>query len=320
MKKIVSIILLILFTANTGLCAGELIIGTDGTISYVDNVATKTIPDNVNLSVDPTKIKTEATVIRSDDKNFKQASGKNKSTLENKTFFKSENEKIKLNVKDIDENDKLLMKYHKKFQKYWHDNAAYLSTSLAKGYEHYNYPEKDNFSQNNPNVLRFELQDGDYAVLKTNVNGCKKYKYAAEYHKDGSLFGIVRIATIYKTRKSKIIQCTEYRNVGRESYHVKHTMVFNIEKVGKQFNFVQFIYLTEFSQTPILVCAQINNDLYLNDESKNLIIRMKKFDIPKEENVVISTINDLIGSVLLAPIAPPLLLVLFLGIWFIEKT
>jgi hypothetical protein len=58
-------------------------------------------------------------------------------------------------------------------------------------------------------------------------------------------------------------------------------MFIDIEKKKDKVNIAQFVYKGSLYSSR-LVCAQINNDLYLNKEAKNLIVKMQKFDIPQE--------------------------------------
>lgn len=192
---------------------------------------------------------------------------------------------VNINVKDIDVNDVLLKDYHEKYKKRDSKSDIWVSkqtiNDTLKGYEDYDYPLFDNFNKSDKKILRFELQDGDYAILDTNVKGHKNFKYVAEYHKDGSLFGIVQIKTIHKSRKSATIAFYEYRDEYLDFYKIKHLMFVDIKKDNNKNTFAQFIYKDGLDLNN-LICAQVNNDLYLNDESKNLIVKMQKFDVPKE--------------------------------------
>lgn len=191
----------------------------------------------------------------------------------------------KITVNNIEENQDLLNKFHNKYKKYLNKTKNQPSiqaseiTSKLKGYKKYDYPLKDNFNKNNKKILIFALQDGDYALLDTNIER-KKYQYAAEYHQNGELFGIVQIKTFHKKKNSAIVVLNEYRNkTSDNSYIKKHTVVFEVDKTNS--NIAQFIYEGE----PILknlICAQINETLFLNKESKNLLVEMQKFDTSKK--------------------------------------
>lgn len=275
MKKIIATLLLLVFTTNIASFAGEvIIIGSDGQARYEN--------EDLNTPV----VKEAVTNLAAE-----------KPDLKGKADVEAENQEIKINIKNIyksyDKNDKTLLKYHEKFVKYLNRDIDYFLkeniTSNLKGYEKYNFPEKDSFDKNNPKILRFELQNGDYAIMDTTVESNKKYKYAAEYHKDGTLFGIVQIKTILKTRKSVTVQFVEYRDDG-DKYKYKHIMFIDIEKNKNKVNIAQFVY-NHNVYFEHLVCAQINNDLYLNKESKNLIVKMQKFDIPNEVMTTVTKEN-----------------------------
>lgn len=233
----------------------------------------------------------------------------------------TQNDKIETNIQVIEEKDEILNKYNKKFRKYAAGKFESFNkeeiNSKLKGYENYFYPQIDNLDKNDSKILKFELQDGDYAILNTNISGCDKYKYAVEYHKDGSLFGIVQIRTIRKTKKTITIQFNEYRVYeDLQVYVPTHTMFVDIEKTKDKLNIAQFVYknvLKNNFDINKLVCAQINNDLYLNETSKNLIIEMKKFDVPhtytKAAENRAENAGTLVGSILLAPIAIPMFVI-----------
>lgn len=217
--------------------------------------------------------------------------------------------KEKIFIKKIDINDPTLIKYNNKFQRYsdypglsYHRNEIFIS-SVLQGYKYYKYPEIDNISKNNKNILKINLQDGDYAILDLSIKGNKKYKYVAEYHADGHLFGIVQIKTIYKTHKSTTLAFFEYRISEQDVYYQKHVMYLDITKNKNGIDIAQFIYRIK---NPIyrgdvclsdLICYQINNDLFLNEESKNLIVKMKKFDIPQETITLNPEIKSNLSSI-----------------------
>ena len=180
MKKIIAILLLFVFTTNVASFAGEVIvIGSDGQARYEN--------EDLNIPV----VKEAVTNLAAENQD-----------LRGKTEVKAENQEVKINIKNLDMNNEDIDKYHDKFCRYSNEDVSYFYTSEInkelKGYKHYNYPQKDNFDLNDKNIIRVELQDGDYAILNTKIKGKRKYKYAAEYHKDGSLFGIVQIKTIHK--------------------------------------------------------------------------------------------------------------------------
>ncbi len=199
---------------------------------------------------------------------------------------KEEESKTQINIEKFDKQNPDIVKYHNKFEKYSRKKHSNFNktdiNSVLKGYKYYNYPEKDNLK----NVIRIELKDGDYAVLDNSIKGNKKYKYAAEYHKDGSLMGIVQIKTIKKTRKSVTLAFYEYRLSENNKYFVNNYLMFmDIEKNKKLLppKVVQFIY-SKMVDLDSLVCCQIDDDLYLNDNGKNLIVALEDFEYPKASN------------------------------------
>lgn len=271
MKKIFATLLLLVFTSNIVSFAGEaIVIDSDGQARYEN--------EDLNTAV----VKEAVTNLATE-----------KPDLRGKAEVKVENQEVKINVKDIDENNVDINKYHEKFQKYSKIETDYFYkleiNKKLKGYKYYNYPIQDNFNEKEKDKNRIEisLQDGDYAIINNNIKGMKKYKYAAEYHKDGSLFGIIQIKTIKKTRKSATIAFYEYRQSTSDPsyFYNKHNMFLDIEKKKDKINIAQFIYKYKID-LKYLICCQINNDLYLNEKSKNLIVKMKKFDIPKNSNSI----------------------------------
>lgn len=254
-KRILASFLTFVFVANFTCYAGEvIIIGSDGQARY----------ENEALNV-PRKTDSEATKnIKVDDK--------------------------VINIKKIERNQKELVTYHNKFNKYSHIEKYFFEASKVnsnlKGYKYYDYNSVDNYSKNSNNIIRINLKDGDYALLNQSVKGNKKYKYAAEYHKNGELFGIVQIKTIKKSSKSITLTFNEYRfSENLRRIDLKHVMFLDVVKDNSNFKVVQFIYLYDTSFDSLL-CAQIDKDLYLTDESRNLIVQMKKFEVPE-------TIQDL---------------------------
>lgn len=286
MKKIIATILIMIFTTNmSALANGVLTIDKAGNIKYEEGIS---INSNSIKPQNSTSTEAANTISQPEKQNLKAKKSLSEANANNVSLASktTQQQETKINVKNIDMNDETLKKYHQKFYKY--SNRAYSYSyknnmdKYLKGYKYYNYPEKDNFDKNDKYIMRFELQDGDYAILDNSVKGNKKYKYAAEYHKDGSLFGVVQIKTIRKIRKSATIAFYEYRQSEENlsKFNTKHTMFLDIEKEKDKVNIAQFVYKDKISFES-LVCAQVNNDLYLNEESKNLIVKMKKFDEPK---------------------------------------
>lgn len=337
MKKIIATILIMLFATNmSALANGVLTIDKDGNIKYEEGLTI-----NSKL-IEPKNSTTTSEQIKNNENSVAQKSNKTKLSGKSKlqepianndslASQATQQQKVKINVKNIDMNDETLKKYHQKFYKY--SNRAYSYSyknnmdKYLKGYKYYNYPEKDNFDKNDKYIMRFELQDGDYAILDNSVKGNKKYKYAAEYHKDGSLFGVVQIKTIRKIRKSATIAFYEYRQNEEDisKFNTKHTMFLDIEKEKDKVNIAQFVYKDKISFES-LVCAQVNNDLYLNEESKNLIVKMKKFNIPSEDNVTVNENTQyairaaimvpviVVGAAIIAPFVPIFFVGLMLSI------
>ncbi len=292
MKKIIATLLLLVFTTNVASFAGEVIvIGSDGQARYEN--------EDLNIPV----VKEAVTNLATENQDLKD-----------QTEIKAENQEVKINIKYLDMNNEDIIKYNNKFRRYSEREVYTVETFTInkdlKGYKHYNYPQKDNFDLNDKNIIKVELQDGDYAILNTKIKGKRKYKYAAEYHKDGSLFGIVQIKTIHKTRKSATIAFYEYRQNEENisEFNAKHVMFLDIEKKDNKVNVAQFIY-KGYAALDTLQCCQINNDLYLDEKAKNLIVKMKKFDIPAESMSpqTKDTLNK-VGQGALITLASPLFL------------
>ena len=289
MKKIIATLLLLVFTTNVVSFAGEVIvIGSDGQARYEN--------EDLNTAV----VKEAVTNLAAEKQNLKD-----------QIEVKAEKQDVKINIKNLDMNNEDIIKYNNKFYRYSEREVlTFTYDGQLKGYKHYNYPKKDNFDLNDKNIIRVELQDGDYAILNTKIKGKRKYKYAAEYHKDGSLFGIVQIKTIHKTRKSATIAFYEFRlnEEFTSRLNNKYTMIIDIEKKKDKVDIAQFIY-KDGVYSDNLICCQINNDLYLNEESKNLIVKMKKFDIPTKSisPQTKDTLNK-VGEGALITLASPLIL------------
>ena len=271
MKKIFATLLLLVFTSNIVSFAGEaIVIRSDGQIAKKSNLTLSNV-DN--------------------------------SKKEYKSMHHNE-----IDIKNITFDDKFLNKYTNKFNKYSTPiKRSSIFLNELEDYKQYNYPQKDNFNTNDKSIIRVELQDGDYAILNTDAKWNEKYKYAAEYHKDGSLFGIVQIKTIKKTRESATIAFYEYRiwrdGVGGLFGDLKHILFLDFEKKKDKINIAQFIYDKKICIDKLL-CCQINNEIYLNDESKNLIVKMKKFEIPTpiKDGETLNETKEVIHEVIIVPL------------------
>ena len=97
--------------------------------------------------------------------------------------------------------------------------------------------------------------------------------------------------------------------------------------------------LASFLTFDSLICAQIDKDLYLTDESRNLIVQMKKFEVPevvnkqniqktKKERTTNNdestqkefNLSETVANIIIAPIAVVGFILLSpLIIWFIDS-
>ena len=91
----------------------------------------------------------------------------------------------------------------------------------------------------------------------------------------------MQIRTIEKKRNSALVVFREYRKES-DKFTRKHTMVLDIKDDGNIFNARQFIYKNTHWFGNFL-CVQINNNVYLSKDAKNLAVKMQKFEIPDKE-------------------------------------
>lgn len=113
------------------------------------------------------------------------------------------------------------------------------------------------------------LRDGDYAITSRNREGYNNH-YIAEYHKDGMLMGFAKKNYIEASRSNVTKVYYEYRigyatNEGAGLKHILFLIVTN-DKVA------QYIY----SANGTLMCAQVNNDIYIAEGVRNLLPDLSK--------------------------------------------
>lgn len=251
MKKLLTILLLLVFCTNPIVFAEEIV---------------NSVENNENITVGSSKMSVEKQEVKN------------------------------VVIKPINYNDKTFIKYQKKFSKYV-EKAPNILDSSDKVLNKYGYfasksdilslaeriekNEVDDFK-------KFDLQDGDFALWDIELRYQKTPQYAAEYHKDGSLMGIVKIENVKTSWTSGAVTTVfyEYRtNEKNSTMQLKHIMIMDATaSIGGELSgtIVQFIY-----KDKEVVCYEIstssstgddnktNTDVYVSNELKNLLIKDK---------------------------------------------
>ena len=144
-------------------------------------------------------------------------------------------------------------------------NASKELTEVESILVQYGYSKKDNSKKSKKEFMKLNLLDGDYVI------GFKNAPYFAEYHKNGNLMGLVKVEEVVMTEEKVIQIFYEYRtgyNV-TSGMGLKHIMYLDIEK-DKYIS--QYIYDVDGK----MLCMQVNNDIYVAEEAKNIIPDLSK--------------------------------------------
>ena len=249
MKKILSTLLLLTFCTVQSTWAGEvIIIGSDGQARYEDE--NKNIPVSQKV-IESTKQKNILNEVTITDETGKRESiyidyRGNVKKIENEQISQTE----QINV------DKTKEAEYQKIVK----NAPQTLNNVDSILSKYGYSKKDNSSKSKQEYMKMNLLDGDYVIAY------KDTPYIAEYHKDGSLMGLAKIEKKELSETKGSVVFYEYR-VGYNTTSgmgLKHIMFMDFEK-DKHIS--QYIYNVNGK----LLCRQINNDIYVASEARNMI-------------------------------------------------
>ena len=234
MKKIIAMILIMVFCTCQYGRAVEIIVGSDGQAKYADG--------------SETPIKQSVEINYTADKDNKTVVSKN-----------AEEEKINIAVtpiKDANVNqadiDKIEAPYKSKNLKYINDASDKIEYKKALERALYYYQEPQKY-KDNKQVLKFNLQDGDYLLWLIQKDNTQ---YAVEYHQDDSVMGVVEIKKVNK----KTLIGYEYRSEDTNAKYatLKHIMIMYAEKNKEP---VTFMYL----KSGKLRCLQEGNRFYAID-------------------------------------------------------
>ena len=249
MKKILTTLLLLSFCTVQVTCAGDvIIIGSDGQAKYEDE--SKNIPVSQKV-IESTKQKNILNEVTITDETGKRESiyidyRGNVKKIENEQISQTE----QINV------DKTKEAEHQRVVR----NATKALYNVDSILAQYGYGKKDNSSKSNKEYMKMNLLDGDYVI------GYKDTPYIAEYHKDGTLMGLAKLDKKDLTENKGSVVFYEYR-VGYNTstgMGLKHILFLDYEK-DKYIS--QYIYNVNGK----LLCRQINNDIYVASEARNMI-------------------------------------------------
>ena len=249
MKKILSTLLLLTFCTVQGTWAGDvIIIGSDGQARYEDESKNVPITQNDIQNVKKKDILNEVTI--TDD------TGKRESIyIDYKGKIKKVEETQTVQTKEVSV-DKTKETGHQRVVR----NATKTLYNVDSILAQYGYGKKDNSSKSNKEYMKMNLLDGDYVI------GFKDAPYIAEYHKDGSLMGLAKVDKKVLSDNKASVVFYEYR-VGYNTttgMGLKHILFLDYEK-DKYIS--QYIYNVDGK----LLCRQINNDIYVASEARNMI-------------------------------------------------
>ena len=249
MKKIIATLLLLVFTTNIASFAGEVIvIGSDGQAKY--EYESKNIPVSQKV-IESTKQKNILNEVTITDETGKRESiyidyRGNVKKIENAQITQTE----QINVDKTKEAN---------YQRII-NNAPKTLYNTDSILSQYGYGKKDNSSKSNKEYMKMNLLDGDYVI------GYKDAPYIAEYHKDRTLMGLAKVEKKKLNDKKGSVVFYEYR-VGYNTstgMGLKHVLFLDFEK-DKYIS--QYIYKHDGK----LLCRQINNDIYVASEARNMI-------------------------------------------------
>ena len=295
MKKILTTLLLLSFCTVQGTWAGEaIIIGTEGQARYENE--NKNIPVSQKV-IESTKQKNILNEVTITDETGKRESiyidyRGNVKKIENAQITQTE----QINVDKTKEAN---------YQRII-NNAPKTLYNADSILSQYGYDKKDNSSKSNKEYMKMNLLDGDYVI------GYKDAPYIAEYHKDGTLMGLAKVEKKELNDKKGSVVFYEYR-VGYNTstgMGLKHVLFLDFEK-DKYIS--QYIYKHDGK----LLCRQINNDIYIASEARNMIpdwskkINVKVYNqqqkhVDKESKNI--NMGDIMGNTL-QYIALPLMIV-----------
>ena len=249
MKKIIATLLLLVFTTNIASFAGEVIvIGSDGQAKYEDESRNIPVSQKVIESTKQKNILNEVTIT---DETGKRESiyidyRGNVKKIENAQITQTE----QINVDKTKEAN---------YQRII-NNAPKTLYNADSILSQYGYGKKDNSSKSNKEYMKMNLLDGDYVI------GYKDAPYIAEYHKDGTLMGLAKVEKKELNDKKGSVVFYEYR-VGYNTstgMGLKHVLFLDFEK----YKYIsQYIYKHDGK----LLCRQMNNDIYVASEARNMI-------------------------------------------------
>lgn len=129
--------------------------------------------------------------------------------------------------------------------------------------------------------LRLELLDGDFAIVYEDS------PYIGEYHSNSELMGLIKY-NLFKISNSESIEVySEYRfkessknAFNKEQIELKH-MLF-VQKRGNKT--AQYIY----DSSGNLLCRQIDNDIYIADNARNLLPKWGKKELGLNSSTSVS--------------------------------
>lgn len=266
MKRILTVLLLLVFNTSQLTFAGDvIIIGSDGQARYEDE-RKNVLMTQVNIQDTKQKdILNEVTI--TDD------SGKTENIYID----------YKGNVKKVEEgqsystvNPIVDKTAETEYEKCVTEAPKFLYEIDSILYK-YGYKKRDNSLKSQQEYMKMDLLDGDYVV------GYKDVPYLAEYHSDGELMGLIKVDKRFLNKQRGFVIFYEYR-VGYNTsvgMGLKHVLFLDFEK-GKYIT--QYIYKYDGK----LLCRQVNNDIYIADEARNMIPDWSK---KREFNVIIQDNN-----------------------------
>lgn len=122
-----------------------------------------------------------------------------------------------------------------------------------------------NSYEQNKQYVKFELLDGDFAIVY------KGSPYIGEYHRNKNLMGLIKYNLIKINNSENIEIYSEYRfkepsnnALQKEQIKLKHVLFVHNKRNCKT---AQYIY--DFSGN--LLCRQIGEDIYIADDTRNLL-------------------------------------------------
>ena len=234
MKKIIAMILIMVFCTCQYGWAVEIVVGSDGQAKYADGSAT---PIKQSVEINYTAGKDNKTAV---SKNAEE---------EKINIAVTPVKDAKVNQADIDAIEAPYKSKNLKYIKKASDRIKYKKALESVLYD-YQEPQK---YKDNKQVLKFNLQDGDYLLWYPLYHSVQ---YAVEYHQDNSVMGVVEIKKVNK----KTLIGYEYRSEDTNAKYatLKHIIIMYAEKNKEP---VSFMYL----KSGKLRCLQEGNRFYAID-------------------------------------------------------